>query len=158
MQIIQQNNEILRKVAEEVDLQETSPVKTQDIIKEMKKALDETENGIAIAAPQIGKSVRIFVVSDLANSENTIFVNPKITQVSEDKETAEEGCLSVDKGQTYGNVERFSKCRVEAFNQNGEKFTQDADDFLARIFQHEIDHLNGILFIDKAKNLQKITN
>ena len=160
MKILQQNNEILRQRAQKVDPEDISSEKIQNLIKELKKTLDETEKGVAIASPQIGKSIRIFVVSDKIFekdfTQNFVFINPEFIEYSEEKEWGEEGCLSIEKGDVYGEVERFSKCTIKALDERGNKFTQKAEEFLARIFQHEIDHLDGILFIDKAKNLEKI--
>jgi len=134
----------------------------------MKTALDSQQDGIAIAAPQIGESVRIFIVSekvfDLSESvearqeqqeslnpekyQKLVFINPTITRLSRTKEFMEEGCLSVR--WLYGKVKRSTKATVRAYDEKGELFERGASGILAQVFQHEIDHLDGVLFIDKA--------
>ncbi|KKR47290.1 MAG: Peptide deformylase [Parcubacteria group bacterium GW2011_GWA2_40_8] len=109
-------------------------------------------DGIGIAAPQIGESKRIFLIEtslfpDIAIPSD-IFINPKILKRSFKQTSGEEGCLSV-KGM-YGTVKRAKTVTLEAYDINGEKFKLKASDLLARVFQHETDHLEGILYIDKA--------
>ncbi|HJL55740.1 MAG TPA: peptide deformylase, partial [Candidatus Paceibacterota bacterium] len=118
----------------------------------------------AIAAPQIGVPLRIFIVSgklfDLGGNINEevssplsdlVFINPEITKLSKENEEHEEGCLSV-RGK-YGTTKRAKKTTVRAFDENGKIFERGGSGLLAKIFQHEIDHLNGVLFIDKAENI-----
>ena len=95
--------------------------------------------------------MQIFIVSKKVvprASDDLVFINPKITKFSKKKKMMEEGCLSVR--WIYGNVERSTNVTLEAYDENGEKVTRGAGGLLAHIFQHEVDHLNGILFIDKA--------
>lgn len=172
-EIIQKENDILRKIAKEVPLKDIATPKIQNILRDMKKTLAEQEDGVALAAPQIGVSLRIFVVSgkilsEISASENTkkqidnikpshpdlIFINPTITKLSRKKEKINEGCLSVRFW--YGKVKRASKATVNAYDENGKKFERGGSGILAQVFQHEIDHLNGALFTDKAEELQKI--
>lgn len=138
------------------------------VIKDMKDALAPHKDGVAIAAPQIGVSLRIFVVSghifneealledDKSKSvhEDLVFINPEIVKISRDKKTMSEGCLSVR--WLYGEVRRATKITISAYDEHGKKITRGASGLLAQIFQHEIDHLNGILFIDKAKRVEEI--
>jgi peptide deformylase len=163
--IIQKDNPILRQHSKDVDISAISKNKIQKILEEMFTALNKESDGVALAAPQIGILERIFVVSPKAyeyekktkankSSNNTIFINPVIIKISKDKKSLEEGCLSVR--WLYGKTRRASKVTVEAYNEKGEKFIQDASGLIAQIFQHEIDHLNGILFIDTAKNVKEI--
>ncbi|MCF7834174.1 MAG: peptide deformylase [Candidatus Pacebacteria bacterium] len=176
---------VLRKIAEEVPIEEITSLKIQNVLKEMREALASQNDGVAIAAPQIGYSLSIFVVSgkifnedfvrfakevDPENStekitdENIqdqnietpqipdlIFINPKISKLSRDKEWLPEGCLSVR--WLYGKVLRSIKATVTAYDENGKKFTRGASGLLAQIFQHETDHLKGKLFIDTAKDI-----
>ncbi len=164
--ILDRNAEVLRKTAKPVVLKDISSKKIQTVISKMKKILATQEDGVAIAAPQIGESLRIFVVSGLVTSmyrgedkklhtkkgavkeTDIIFINPKIIKKSKTKKMMEEGCLSVR--WLYGLVERSEKATVEAYNEMGKKFTTGASGLMAQIFQHETDHLDGILFIDKA--------
>lgn len=112
------------------------------------------EVGVALAAVQVDHLLRIVVVrndfNDKNNHEFAVFINPVITKYEGTEETDYEGCLSV-KG-VYGLVKRYTKVRVKAIGLNGKEFRVTAEGFLARIFQHEIDHTNGIVFIDHIKD------
>lgn len=153
-EILQIGEKILKEKALEVkDI--LSPA-IQKVISDMKKSLAKEGDGVAIAAPQIGHPYRIFVISDRVfdekeANEERVYINPKIIKTSKRKEMMEEGCLSVR--WKYGKVERAEKVTVEAYNEKGEKFLRGGSGLLAQIFQHEIDHLDGILFVEKAKDL-----
>jgi len=173
--ILQQKEKVLRKVAHEVFIADIKTKKIKNILKEMSQALKSQSDGVAIAAPQIGYSLRIFVVSGkifskefiksreekipnpvLGQEENIkdfVFINPKISKLSREKEWVPEGCLSVR--WLYGNAFRSKKATITAYDENGKKFTRGASGLLAQIFQHETDHLNGILFIDHAKDIKE---
>ncbi len=164
-EIIQKDNAILRKTAKEVPLADIPSVKIQDVIANMKEALAGEGDGVAIAAPQIAVSLRIFVVShkvfgeegvedERTHTKDIVFINPEITKQSKKLEWMDEGCLSVR--WLYGSVKRATKTTVRAYDENGNIFTHNGSGLLAEIFQHEIDHLNGILFIDTAKELEEI--
>ncbi|CAN5155292.1 peptide deformylase [soil metagenome] len=166
--IKQKDSKVLREIALEVPLDEIQSKKIQDILSVMKATLKGEEDGVAIAAPQIGKSLRIFIVSGRAtlliqNIEITpgielppdvVFINPVITKLSKTKATMEEGCLSVR--WLYGKVERSTKATIEAYDEKGKKFQKGASGLMAQIFQHETDHLNGVLFIDKATDVEDL--
>ena len=121
---------------------------------------------MAVAAPQIGENWRITVISEWTLNptsdkkktefKNIVFINPEIIKTSKDKKLYPEGCLSAP--DLFGKVERAEKIKVTAYNEKGEKLTRGASGLLAQTIQHEIDHMNGILFIDKVKNLKKIQN
>ncbi len=108
--------------------------------------------GIGLAAPQIGESLRIFTVS--IEDKIYVFINPEVRDLSKEKIPFEEGCLSVKK--IWGPVVRPKKLTIKAFNENGEPVKIRAKGLLARVIQHEMDHLNGTLFVDKAEKLYKI--
>ena len=171
----------MRKIAKSVPVGEITSPKIRNILKEMKAALASQDDGVAIAAPQIGYSLRIFVVSHrvtyIAKKEfrvpsersdgkakaeaaiapaaaDMVFINPVIKKVSKEKMTVEEGCLSVRF--LYGKVSRGKKAVIEAYDERGKKFTKGSSGLMSQIFQHEVDHLNGILFIDKAKYVEEI--
>lgn len=158
--IVQKDNPILRQTAHDVPVGKITSPEIKKIIKDMKKALLSQDDGVAIAAPQIGKPLRIFVMSgrviDLLNGKDvaepshpdTVYINPRITKRSKEKQTVEEGCLSVR--WLYGKVERAKKATVVAYDEEGKKFTKGGSNLIAQIFQHEVDHLDGVLFIDKA--------
>lgn len=147
--IVQEGNPVLRKKAEAVKDPTSSEIKrlVKDMIIAMKKA-----NGIGLAAPQIGHSLRIFI----SNVEEKIyvFINPEIKDISTDKVPFEEGCLSVVN--IWGPVVRPKKLTIKALDENGKPVKIRAKGLLARVIQHEIDHLNGTLFIDKAEKSRKI--
>ena len=171
--------EILRKIAEEVRLADIKGKKIQTVLKEMSASLNSQSDGVAIAAPQIGYSLRIFVVSgkifskDFARDKedptrekggipaegvrkkikDLVFINPKISKLSREKGWVPEGCLSVR--WLYGQTFRSKKATITAYDENGKKFVRGASGLLAQIFQHETDHLNGILFIDHAKDIKE---
>ena len=177
--ILQKEEKILRQKAGEVPVREITTPKIKKILKEMSGALRSKSDGVAIAAPQIGYSLRIFVVSGkifskdfIANrKDNTlpeeniilehkkeklkdvIFINPKISKFSREKEWVQEGCLSVRP--LYGKSLRSKKAIITAYDEKGKKFIRGASGLLAQIFQHETDHLNGILFIDYAKDVKE---
>jgi len=112
---------------------------------------------VAIAAPQLGESLRIFVVSKKVNKkfeEDLVFINPEIIRIGKQKKVMQEGCLSVR--WKYGDVKRSTTASVRALNEQGNEFVMNGRGLLAQIFQHETDHLNGILFIDTAKNIEDI--
>ena len=126
--------------------------------KEMKAFLVDMEetmlekDGIGLAAPQVGVHKRVVVV----NTKDGVvaLINPKITKSSWRKESEEEGCLSVPG--FYGYVKRSVRISVEARGYDGEKIKFEANGLFARVIQHELDHLDGVLFIDKAKKSRKI--
>jgi peptide deformylase len=170
--IVQKEAKILREKAKEVPIKKITSPRIRKIIAEMKTALASQDDGVAIAAPQIGEPLRIFVVSgkveNLMKSDkddakaatapttaaDSVYINPIITKLSKEKNMTEEGCLSVR--YLYGKVKRSKKAAVQAYDENGKKFIRGGVGLLAQIFQHETDHLNGILFTDKAKNLEEI--
>jgi len=106
--------------------------------------------GVGLAAPQVGVSKRVFVV-DVGDEHGLIeFINPEII-AKEGEQFGPEGCLSIPG--ISGDVRRARKVKVRALNRAGEEFELEAEDYLARAIQHELDHLNGILFIDLAENI-----
>jgi peptide deformylase len=112
------------------------------------------EVGVALAAVQIDKLYKIIVVrnnyDDKEDRSFTAFINPEITKFAGELLEDFEGCLSVP--DIYGKVSRYSKVKVKALDVNGKEFRISAEGFLARIFQHEIDHTNGIVFIDHIRD------
>lgn len=172
-EIIQKGNPILRDLANKVPVEEITSSDIKTIIKDLKETLDNSKEGLALAAPQIGVSLRIFLISkriftidengnplseeelgDIDNYKDLIFINPEITNQSKKTQWLTEGCLSI-RG-VYGKVERSEKVTIRAFNEKGEVFTRGASSLLAQTIQHENDHLYGVLFCDKAKDLEKV--
>ncbi len=157
--IVQKGDPVLGKKAAEVPISEITSKKIKKIVADMKAALSKEADGAAIAAPQIGHSLRIFVVSGriLAKDDGSegvapdiTFINPVITKLSKTKKPLDEGCLSV-RGY-YGIIERSTKATVKAYDEWGKSFMRGGSGLLAQVFQHECDHLDGILFVEKAKD------
>jgi peptide deformylase len=163
--IVQAGSLVLRQTAKPVGKKEFGSAKLTTLIRKMKAALTKEAYGVAIAAPQLGASVRVFVVSGRAfisqgeGSDDTaknippdmVFINPELLRTSRKMREMSEGCLSV-RGK-YGTVLRHEKASVKACNEKGESFIYHGSGLLAHIFQHECDHLDGILYIDKAVKL-----
>lgn len=163
VQIKESKGKVLREIAKTVSLDEIKTDKFQKIVKDMKDALATQSDGVALAAPQIAISKRIFIVNpvifkemEISNENNvsTVFINPEIIKKSNDNKLMDEGCLSVRP--LYGKVRRSTRATVSALNEFGEKFELEATGLLAQIFQHETDHLNGVLFIDKATEIYEL--
>ncbi len=174
--ILKQSEPILRDIAQEVKETDITSEKIQKILADMKTALESQEDGVAIAAPQIGVSLRIFLISgavlemiknhekggqvkmkgkiEKSNVKDLVFINPIITKFSKTTTWMEEGCLSVR--YLYGKVKRSNKASILAYDEKGNKFERGASGIMAQIFQHEVEHLNGILFIDKAKDIEDL--
>ncbi len=185
--ILQKENKVLREIAKEIPVAEIKTAKIKKILKEMSATLKSQDDGVAIAAPQIGYSLRIFVVAgkvfdagflkrsvsqadeprgsagsaepdsdsdkEIPALKDMVFINPKISKLSRDKDWLQEGCLSVR--WLYGKTHRSLKATVTAYDENGKKFVRGGAGLLAQIFQHETDHLNGILFIDHAIDIRE---
>ena len=145
MRITKLGEEILRKVAEPVKPEEITD-EFRAFINEMFDAMIEAD-GVGLAGPQAGISKRIFVV--IADDDvRRVFINPQIISTSSELCDYEEGCLSIPK--VYESIRRPAKVTVQALNEKGRPFTLEADGLLARIIQHENDHLDGKLFIDRG--------
>ena len=155
--ILQNENKILREKAEKIDDPKSSEFKV--LIKKMAEAMFKEPDGIGIAAPQIGKNLQIFLVAkDMSGAEKRkkdylVFINPVLKNTSSKKNKDMEGCLSV-RGY-YGDVLRPEKITLEYVDELGKKHQRGASGLFARVIQHELDHLDGILFIDKAKNIKR---
>lgn len=150
-------NTVLRKKSQKVGI--ITP-EIKKVVENMKKATLDWEDsrqhevGVALAGVQIGELLKIVVIrEDFENKENrnfTVFINPEITKLEGEMIEDYEGCLSIK--DVYGKVPRYSKVKVKALDIDGHQFRVTAEGFLARIFQHEIDHTKGTLFIDHIKD------
>ncbi|MFH0955834.1 MAG: peptide deformylase [Candidatus Falkowbacteria bacterium] len=149
LKIITQPNPILRKKSAEISLEKITSREFKNLISSMAKTMAKTD-GVGLAAPQIGKNIRLVVI----NSKDGVFclINPKLTKKSWARELAQEGCLSVPG--VFGKVRRHKKVSLAYYNQDGKKIKMTAIGMMARVMQHEIDHLNGVLFIDKAVEIE----
>ncbi len=164
-EIVQVGNEVLRQVAQEVPVAEIQGKRIQGILKDMKEALDKEPDGAALAAPQIGIPLRIFILAERVfgkdaphgtsgKTQNLVFINPIILKRSAKKQIMDEGCLSV-RGK-YGNVKRSTHATIQAFDEHGVKFVRGAGGLMAQAFQHECDHLDGHLFFDNALEIWNV--
>lgn len=145
--VFSQNPVIHKKAKEVADIKNPE---IQRLIFDMKETLKASQ-GLGLAAPQIRESLRLFVIdADALNgqSDNQVYSNPKIKRKSIGKLTEEEGCLSVPG--IYKQIKRSKNLVIEAFDETGKKFQFKAEGLLARVIQHECDHLDGILIIDIA--------
>ncbi len=160
--LVEENHPALHQIAEEVPVEDITSPKIQKVLKDMRNALDayhvEGFSGVAIAAPQIGIPLRIFIVHDTnAHPDekrlipDLVAINPVIVKLSKQKHIVGEGCLSV--GENYGAVKRSLNATIRAYDENGKLYERGAGGFLAQIFQHEYDHLDGILFVDRAESV-----
>ena len=134
------------------------PVKTVDAdIKQLIKDMIETmydAKGIGLAATQVDRHIQLIVMDLSENNDSPrVFINPKITPLAEDKKPYEEGCLSVP--DVYDSVERPVKVKIEALDGDGKPFEEIAEGLLAVCIQHEMDHLNGVLFVDYLSSLKQ---
>ena len=149
--IVTEPNKILRQISKPVD---SVGKEEQDLMDDMLETMYDA-NGIGLAAIQIGIPKRI-IVMDIGKEEKKeprYFVNPVIMKKDSIKNTHEEGCLSVP--DQFAEIDRPSKCEVEYLDYNGKKQLLKADGLLATCIQHEMDHLEGILFIDYLSKLKK---
>jgi len=141
-------NDVLRCRAEELEVTLIKAGKYDHLAKDLIESMKE-HGGLGIAAPQIGISLRVVII-DTKQGPLALF-NPEISAFSWRKKTDEEGCLSVPG--VYGMVKRSMKISVCAYSHAGEKINFKAEGLFARVIQHEVDHLDGILFIDHAKKI-----
>lgn len=169
----EQDNPVLREKAEAIPLADVKSARIKKLIEDMKKLLAKEEYGVALAAPQVGEPLRLFIVSGRAIARDSrlpaqagntpdeehpkeesspvpdqIYINPEFVRMSRGKKDKHEGCLSI-RGK-WGEVPRAEKATIRAYDEHGVRFTRGASDFLAHVFQHEMDHLEGILYTDKA--------
>lgn len=148
-------------MAEEITAEDFSDGTVTKIIKGLRKAIKTYDvdgySAVAIAAPQIGISKRVFLIEDQSTREDAlptvIAINPRFSKLSKKTHEVNEGCLSIP--DTYGMVIRHKNVTIEATDENGKPFTRGAGGLLAQIMQHETDHLDGILFTDKATQVWK---
>lgn len=174
-EIVQLGDPVLRKKAAALGKKDLGSPKMRALIARMKKLLAKERYGVGLAAPQVGASLRLFIISgkaflsDLPAPEfrqageateeekknpppDRVFINPELVRASKKKREMAEGCLSV-RGK-YGTVRRAEKATVRALDEKGAPFTYHASGLVAHIFQHELDHLEGTLYVDKALKLE----
>jgi len=178
-EIVQDGASILREIAKPVPKELFGTKKLAQIIADITEALDKEPEGVALAAPQIAIPLRVFIVREDRvnppadtqgstldpNSQGRtlkispkveVYVNPEIIKTSRRKALGEEGCLST-RG-VYGAIKRHEHVTISAQHPDGKHFTRGSSGLMAQIFEHEVEHLNGELFIDNAERLIDISH
>ena len=168
--VVQIGDPVLRQRAAPVAKKDIGSHNIRSVITRMKKALAQEDFGVAIAAPQVGEPLRIFVVggsvfqkkdaqkpldggSKKSAEPDRVFINPKITRLSKKTKEMSEGCLSV-RGK-YGTVMRHERVSLTALDEQGTPVSYNAAGLLGHIFQHECDHLEGVLYTDKTIKIEE---
>ncbi len=156
--IVQDGAAVLRERAKPVPNTLFGSAELTRLISDMSETLDSYPDGVALAAPQIGVSYRLFIVRKdrtlpppPTSPEVEVYINPEIVRTSRKRALTDEGCLSV-RG-VYGTTKRHERVTIKARKPDGSHIQRGAGGLMAQIFEHEIDHLNGILFIDHAEHL-----
>ena len=154
----------MRSKAREIDKSELENESLQKMMEDMQALLSKEKFGVAIAAPQAGYPIAAFMISgktfahakdekyDPKKHEDEFFFNPEIVKHSKKIVDSDEGCLSVPLKYSY-SVPRYEKVSLRYMDRSGTTKTMNASGFLARVLQHEFDHLQGVLYIDKAKKV-----
>lgn len=157
--LVPQNHPALHTIAEEITREEFESGAVTKLLKDLRSAIKTYKvdgyTAVAIAAPQIGVEKRMFIIEDQSKAEDRlptiIAINPRFIKLSKKTHVVGEGCLSVP--DYYGVVRRHTNVTLEALDEHGKKFTRGAGGLLAQIMQHEYDHLDGILFTDRAEEV-----
>jgi len=151
MDVLTIGNELLRQKAAPIDDFKTAPDKWRGIMDGMFEAL-KAHRGVGLAGPQVGILSRIFVTA-VDGDEPRVFVNPSVVETSQETVKHEEGCLSIPGN--WADVTRPKAVKVQAWDERGRAFTIEASGILARVILHEIDHLDGVLFIDRIQESKR---
>lgn len=162
LEVIKMGNPLLRKVSEAVEPNEITSPGFQKFIVDLIETM-RAESGAGIAAIQVGVLKRVFAMEmkkndrypDKGSFSLTTVINPEIEPLSSEEVEGWEGCLSIPG--IRGRLKRYKKIKLSGFDTNGEKFKTVLDDFSAIVAQHELDHLNGILLIDRMPNMETLT-
>lgn len=157
--LVPQNHPALHTIAEEITKEEIENGTVSKLVHDMREALKKYSvdgfTAVAIAAPQIGVSKRLFIIEDQSTDRdslpNLVAINPKITKFSKKTHIVGEGCLSIP--DLYGEVKRHTNVTFKATDEHGKTYQRGAGNLLAQIVQHETDHLDGILFTDRAEHV-----
>lgn len=142
MNLVLSSDPVLRKVCEPIDLNDLE--KWDSIFEEMFKLLDQTKNGVGLAAPQVGLPYQAFVI--INNNKKWVFINPKMQLIGDKTLIYKEGCLSLPN--VGVEIERKRRIKIKYTSRYGKEFSNTFDGLMARIIQHEMDHLNGVLITD----------
>ena len=161
LQRTQFGNPILRQVTARLTREEILSKTIQDLVSDMAYTLETKQYGVGLAAPQIGQAVAVTIVGIKPTptrpknpAVNMVVINPEITQTFGEKEPMWEGCMSFGdtKNFPYAQVPRYKKIRMRWFDENAEEHIENFEGIAAHVLQHEVDHLNGVLFVDKVED------
>jgi peptide deformylase len=162
LKIAQMGNPVLRRKADPVPVKSIKSPVLQTFIDNLIRTMRE-HNGVGLAAPQVHESIRVLVIEAQENPRYpeapdiplTVLINPVVEPTGEETEEGWEGCLSIP--DIRGKVPRHREVRVRAYDLEGKPLDFSTKDFFARVIQHEVDHLNGILFLDRMPTLDTLT-
>ncbi len=162
LKVAKMGNPILRQTAEEISKSEIKSDGIQRLIGDMFDTMDEY-GGVGLAAPQVHELVRLLTIADIPDpdsedgflSRKRAVINPEITFLTDEEISFFEGCLSIP--DFRGRVPRIRKIRLRGFDQDGKKIDEEVEGFPAVVYQHEVDHLNGIMFLDRMPDLKTLT-
>lgn len=147
---------VLRRKCRDVEAEDIRSDWFQSLVFDMFETLYADSSGVGLAAPQVGMSLRLAVIDIKKDAKNPlVLINPTYEAISTEKVESNESCLSVPL--RAGTVMRYKSVRVRALDFNGKPIELVGEKFLANVFQHEIDHLDGILYIDRMESLDKLT-
>lgn len=147
---IEKNLKFLKKKSEPI---EKFDFNLKKLVLDMEETIN-TANGIGLAAPQVGVLKRVMIIK--IDSKNILMINPLLVSNKKTKDVAEEGCLSIP--ECFLKIKRWSNIDIKALDINGKEMKMNLRGLSARVFQHEIDHLDGILMIDRVSLVEKIKN
>lgn len=163
LKIARLGHPVLRKTAAELENKKISSDEIQRLIDDMIETNKEYD-GLGLAAPQVHQSLQIAIIEccnnprypDTPGIPLTILINPKFTYMSEETIKGWESCLSID--DLRGKVPRAKEVKISALDRSGKEISIEADDFLAIVLQHEIDHLNGVVYLDRMKEMKTLSH
>lgn len=158
LKVCRMGHPVLRQAAEQVAPEMIDMPEIQSLIDNMIETMDEYD-GVGLAAPQVHVALRMAVVrvdrEDETPPEALVLINPELQPVGQARETDWEGCLSIP--DIRGRVPRWHRISVRALSPEGEPLAFEAEGFVARVIQHEVDHLDGILFLDRMEDLSSLS-
>ena len=152
---------VVRSAAREVPAEVLASPDFQHLVDDMVDTMHEYD-GVGLAGPQVHVGLRVAVIEVPASDERareavplTVLVNPVVTPIGEEKETAWEGCISIP--ELRGVVPRWKRLRLDALDRQGQPYTVEAEGFFARVIQHECDHLEGGVYLDRMEGLRSLS-
>jgi peptide deformylase len=155
LKVARMGHPLLRRMAEDIPERALKSEELQSLVADLLETMDEYV-GVGLAAPQVHCGLRLFIIQPDPGDEETlrVAVNPVITPLTEETTEGWEGCLSIP--DIHGMVLRYTRVRLDAWDAEGEKYSAVLEDFAARVAQHEADHLNGVLFVDRMTNMSSL--